>query len=159
TLSLSPITPLDHILETPSPHSPPPPPPPQPPIMGHPIYFNMFDYHREQLKEEKRINEKWLNSSDKIVNESIGLTKASSDPESSKELREPKWYLDNGCLKSMTGVKIYLYKYVEQPGPKAVFGDNSSCPTEGYGSINYGGIVFSKIAFGNGLKYNLISMS
>ncbi|GJX35826.1 retrovirus-related pol polyprotein from transposon TNT 1-94 [Tanacetum coccineum] len=46
--------------------------------------------------------------------------------------------------KSMTGVKSYLHKYVEQPGPKVVFGDNSSCITEGYGSINYGGIVFSK---------------
>ncbi|GJU50368.1 hypothetical protein Tco_1219923 [Tanacetum coccineum] len=40
TLSLSPITPLDHILDTPSPPSPQPPP-----RMGHPIYFNMFDYH------------------------------------------------------------------------------------------------------------------
>ncbi|GKD76162.1 hypothetical protein Tco_1334444, partial [Tanacetum coccineum] len=44
TLSLSPITPLDHILGTPSPPSPQPPH--QPPLMGHPIYFNMFDYHR-----------------------------------------------------------------------------------------------------------------
>ncbi|GJX79733.1 hypothetical protein Tco_0327882 [Tanacetum coccineum] len=44
TLSLSPITPLDHILDTPSPPSPQPSP--QPPLMGHPIYFNTFDYHR-----------------------------------------------------------------------------------------------------------------
>ncbi|GJR88240.1 retrovirus-related pol polyprotein from transposon TNT 1-94 [Tanacetum coccineum] len=29
-------------------------------------------------------------------------------------------------------------KYVEQPGPKVVFGDNSSCITKGYGSINCG---------------------
>ncbi|GJY80860.1 hypothetical protein Tco_0493611 [Tanacetum coccineum] len=43
TLSLSPITPLDHILDTPLPHSPQPLP--QPPLTGHPIYFNMFDYH------------------------------------------------------------------------------------------------------------------
>nr|GEW26913.1 hypothetical protein [Tanacetum cinerariifolium] len=35
TLSLSPITPLDHILDTPSPLSPQPQP--QPPLMGHPI--------------------------------------------------------------------------------------------------------------------------
>ncbi|GJW32950.1 retrovirus-related pol polyprotein from transposon TNT 1-94 [Tanacetum coccineum] len=47
----------------------------------------------------------------------------------------------------------------EQPGPKVVFGDNSSCITEGYGSINYGGIVFTKVSFVNGLKYNLISIS
>ncbi|GKD29255.1 hypothetical protein Tco_1240033 [Tanacetum coccineum] len=40
TLSLSPITPLDHMFETPS-----PPPPPQPPLMGHLIYFNVLDYH------------------------------------------------------------------------------------------------------------------
>ncbi|GKB12742.1 hypothetical protein Tco_0846665, partial [Tanacetum coccineum] len=42
TLSLSPISPLDHILETPS---PPSPPQPQPPIMGHPLYYNYHDYH------------------------------------------------------------------------------------------------------------------
>nr|GEY39988.1 hypothetical protein [Tanacetum cinerariifolium] len=35
TISLSPITPLNHLFETPS-----PPPPPQPPLMGNPIYFN-----------------------------------------------------------------------------------------------------------------------
>ncbi|GKB44014.1 hypothetical protein Tco_0888956 [Tanacetum coccineum] len=44
TLSLSPITPLDHILDTPSPPSPQLPP--QPPLMGHPIYFNYHDYHK-----------------------------------------------------------------------------------------------------------------
>nr|GEY49426.1 hypothetical protein [Tanacetum cinerariifolium] len=42
TLSLSPITPLDHIHETPS---PPSPPQPQPPIMGHPLFYNYPDYH------------------------------------------------------------------------------------------------------------------
>nr|GEU81672.1 hypothetical protein [Tanacetum cinerariifolium] len=42
TLSLSPITPLDHILDTPS---PPSPPQPQSPIMGHPLYYNYHDYH------------------------------------------------------------------------------------------------------------------
>ncbi|GJV40886.1 retrovirus-related pol polyprotein from transposon TNT 1-94 [Tanacetum coccineum] len=51
--------------------------------------------------------------------------------------REPT---KNGCSRSMTGVKSYLHKYVEQPGPKVVFGDNSSCIPEGYGSINYGGV-------------------
>nr|GEX69059.1 hypothetical protein [Tanacetum cinerariifolium] len=52
-------------------------------------------------------------------------------------IREPIWYLDSGCSRSMTGVKSYLHKYVEQPSPKVVFGDNSSGITEGYGSINY----------------------
>nr|GEW30226.1 putative reverse transcriptase domain-containing protein [Tanacetum cinerariifolium] len=47
----------------------------------------------------------------------------------------------------------------EQLGPKVVFGDNSSCITKGYGSINCGGIIFTKVAFVNGLKYNLISIS
>ncbi|GJY78070.1 putative reverse transcriptase domain-containing protein, partial [Tanacetum coccineum] len=65
----------------------------------------------------------------------------------------------SGCSRSMTGVKIYLLKYVEKPGLKVVFGDDSSCITEGYGSINCGGIVLSKVTFVNGLKYNLISNS
>ncbi|GJU39991.1 hypothetical protein Tco_1192948 [Tanacetum coccineum] len=38
TLSLSPLTLVDHLLVSPS-------PPPQPPIMGHPMYFNIIDYH------------------------------------------------------------------------------------------------------------------
>ncbi|GJZ44256.1 hypothetical protein Tco_0591511 [Tanacetum coccineum] len=50
----------------------------------------------------------------------------------------------SGCSRSMIGVKSYLYKYVEQPGSKVVFGDNLTCITEGYSSINYGGIIFSK---------------
>ncbi|GKD27193.1 hypothetical protein Tco_1233407 [Tanacetum coccineum] len=43
TLYLSPITPLDHMFETPTPPSPSLPP--QPPLMGHPIYFNVLNYH------------------------------------------------------------------------------------------------------------------
>ncbi|GJV98351.1 retrovirus-related pol polyprotein from transposon TNT 1-94 [Tanacetum coccineum] len=70
--------------------------------------------------------------------------------------REPT---KNGCSKSMTGVKSYLHQYVEQPGPKVVFGDNPSCITEGYGLINCEGIFFTKVAFVNGLKYSLISIS
>ncbi|GJS97841.1 retrovirus-related pol polyprotein from transposon TNT 1-94 [Tanacetum coccineum] len=87
------------------------------------------------------------------------LTTMSLITSKERHIREPIWYLDSGCSRSMTGVKSYLHKYVEQPGPKVVFGDNSSCITEGYGSINCGGIVFTKVAFVNGLKYNLISIS
>ncbi|GJZ77828.1 retrovirus-related pol polyprotein from transposon TNT 1-94 [Tanacetum coccineum] len=65
----------------------------------------------------------------------------------------------SGCSRHMTGVKSYLHKYVEQPGPKVVFRDDSTCPTKGYGSIKCNGIVFTKVAFVNGLKYNLISIS
>ncbi|GJW30136.1 retrovirus-related pol polyprotein from transposon TNT 1-94 [Tanacetum coccineum] len=60
------------------------------------------------------------------------------------DIRKPIWYLDSGCSRHMTGVKSYLHKYVEQPGPKVVFGDDSTCVTEGYGSIKYNGSVFSK---------------
>ncbi|GJW29283.1 hypothetical protein Tco_0046158 [Tanacetum coccineum] len=42
TLSLSLITPLDHIHDTPS---PPSQPQPQPPIMDHPLFYNYHDYH------------------------------------------------------------------------------------------------------------------
>ncbi|GJS62729.1 retrovirus-related pol polyprotein from transposon TNT 1-94 [Tanacetum coccineum] len=66
--------------------------------------------------------------------------------------------MDSGCSRSITSVKSYLHKYVKQPGLKVVFSDNSSCITKGYGSINCGGIVFTKVAFVNGLNYNLISI-
>ncbi|GJU88422.1 retrovirus-related pol polyprotein from transposon TNT 1-94 [Tanacetum coccineum] len=75
------------------------------------------------------------------------------------DIRKPIWYLNSGCSRHMTGVKSYLHKYVEQSGPKVVFGDDSTCTTEGYGFIKFNGIVFTKLAFVNGLKYNLISIS
>ncbi|GKC68860.1 hypothetical protein Tco_1114743, partial [Tanacetum coccineum] len=75
------------------------------------------------------------------------------------DIRKPIRYLNSGCSRHMIGVKSYLYKYVEQPGPKVVFGDDSTCTFEGYGSIKYNGIVFTKLAFVNGLKYNLISIN
>nr|GEV43475.1 retrovirus-related Pol polyprotein from transposon TNT 1-94 [Tanacetum cinerariifolium] len=46
----------------------------------------------------------------------------------------------SGCSRHMTGVKSYLYKYEEQSGPKVVFEDDSTCTTEGYGSIKCNGI-------------------
>nr|GEV82677.1 retrovirus-related Pol polyprotein from transposon TNT 1-94 [Tanacetum cinerariifolium] len=36
----------------------------------------------------------------------------------------------SGCSRHMTGVKSYLHKYIEQSGPKVVFGDDSTCTTE-----------------------------
>nr|GEU57991.1 putative reverse transcriptase domain-containing protein [Tanacetum cinerariifolium] len=47
----------------------------------------------------------------------------------------------------------------EESGPKVVFGDNSSDDTEGYGSVNCKGITFTRVAYVNGLKHNLISVS
>ncbi|GJS83864.1 retrovirus-related pol polyprotein from transposon TNT 1-94 [Tanacetum coccineum] len=37
--------------------------------------------------------------------------------------------------KALKSSKSYQHKYVEQPGPKVVFGDDSTCTNEGYGSI------------------------
>ena len=56
-------------------------------------------------------------------------------------------------------MKEPLHKYVEEPGPKVVFTDNSSCITEEYGSVNSSGIVFTRIAYVNDLKYSLINVS
>ncbi|GJT60925.1 retrovirus-related pol polyprotein from transposon TNT 1-94 [Tanacetum coccineum] len=75
------------------------------------------------------------------------------------DIKKPIWYLESGCSRYMTDVKIYLHKYVEQPRPKVVFRDDSTCTTKGYGSIKCNGIVFTKVAFVNGLKYNLINIS
>ncbi|GKA59052.1 retrovirus-related pol polyprotein from transposon TNT 1-94 [Tanacetum coccineum] len=47
----------------------------------------------------------------------------------------------------------------EESGPKVVFEDNSSGDTEGYGSVNCNGITFTRVAYSNGLKHNLISIS
>ncbi|GJU08275.1 hypothetical protein Tco_1124705 [Tanacetum coccineum] len=60
----------------------------------------------------------------------------------------------SGCSRHMTGVNSYMYKYVEQPGPKVVFGDDSTCTTKGYGSIKCNGIVFTKFDEKRGTIFN-----
>ncbi|GJZ37097.1 ribonuclease H-like domain-containing protein [Tanacetum coccineum] len=65
----------------------------------------------------------------------------------------------SGCSRHMTRVKQYLHRYSKESGPKVVFGDNSLGDTEGYGSVNCNGITFTKVAYVNGLKHNLISIS
>nr|GEV96666.1 retrovirus-related Pol polyprotein from transposon TNT 1-94 [Tanacetum cinerariifolium] len=70
-----------------------------------------------------------------------------------------KTHTKSGCSRHMTGFKSYMHKYMEQPGPKVVFGYDSTCTTEGYSSIKCNGIVFTKVAFLNSLKYNLTSIS
>ncbi|GJT28011.1 retrovirus-related pol polyprotein from transposon TNT 1-94 [Tanacetum coccineum] len=70
------------------------------------------------------------------------------------DIKKPIWYLDSGCSRHMTGVKSYLHKYVKQPGPKVVFGDDSTCTTEGYGSIKCNGIVFTKFDEKRGTIFN-----
>nr|GEU92977.1 uncharacterized mitochondrial protein AtMg00810-like [Tanacetum cinerariifolium] len=66
---------------------------------------------------------------------------------------------DSVCSRYMTGVKQYLHRYSKESGLKVVFKDNSSGDTKGYGSANYNGITFIKVAYVNGLKQYLISIS
>ncbi|GKB11060.1 retrovirus-related pol polyprotein from transposon TNT 1-94 [Tanacetum coccineum] len=69
------------------------------------------------------------------------------------------WYLDSGCSRHMIEVKQYMHKYSKESGPKVIFGDDSSGDTEGYGLVSYNGITFTRVAYVNSLKHNLISIS
>ncbi|GJR70270.1 retrovirus-related pol polyprotein from transposon TNT 1-94 [Tanacetum coccineum] len=70
------------------------------------------------------------------------------------DIKKPIWYLDSRCSRHITGVKSYLHKYVEQPRPKVMFGDDSTCTTEGYGSIKCNDIVFTKFDEKRGTIFN-----
>ncbi|GKD68079.1 retrovirus-related pol polyprotein from transposon TNT 1-94 [Tanacetum coccineum] len=65
----------------------------------------------------------------------------------------------NGCSRHMTGIKQNLHRYLKESGPKVVFKDDSLGDTEGYGSVNCNRITFTRVAYVNGLKHNLISIS
>ncbi|GJZ63560.1 retrovirus-related pol polyprotein from transposon TNT 1-94 [Tanacetum coccineum] len=52
-------------------------------------------------------------------------------------------YLDSGCSRHTIGIKSYMHKYMEQPRPKVVFRDDSTCTTEGYGSIKCNVFIYN----------------
>ncbi|GJR59844.1 retrovirus-related pol polyprotein from transposon TNT 1-94 [Tanacetum coccineum] len=94
----------------------------------------------------------------------ITLVDLTQTPTVSKEIKKDYlkislWYLDSGCYRHITGVKQYLHKYSKESGHKVVFGDSSLGDTEGYGYVNSNGITFTRVAYVNGLKHNLISIS
>jgi hypothetical protein len=75
------------------------------------------------------------------------------------DLKRYIWYLDSGCSRHMTGCKTLLEEYQVRTGPKITFGDDASGQTEGYGVLNNGQVKFAHVAYVNGLKYNLLSVS
>ncbi|KAK8930658.1 hypothetical protein KSP39_PZI016172 [Platanthera zijinensis] len=69
------------------------------------------------------------------------------------------WYLDSGCSKHMTGTKSNLSSFKAKLGPRVIFGDSNFGQTKGYGQVKIGSITFKKVAYVEGLKHNLISIS
>ncbi|GJZ92671.1 retrovirus-related pol polyprotein from transposon TNT 1-94 [Tanacetum coccineum] len=67
--------------------------------------------------------------------EALQAKKAEALKSTRCDIRKPIWYLDSGCSRHITGGNSYLHKYVEQLGPKVVFGDDSTYTTKGYGFI------------------------
>nr|GEY84252.1 retrovirus-related Pol polyprotein from transposon TNT 1-94 [Tanacetum cinerariifolium] len=109
------------------------------------------------MEEVKGIKNQILISSN--TSSSVSHACSSKTPKQKDYLKRFVWYLDSGCYRHMTGVKQYLHRYSKEPCPKVVFGDDSFGDTEGYGSVNYNGIIFTRVAYVNSLKHNLISIS
>jgi len=70
------------------------------------------------------------------------------------------WYVDSGCSRHMIGNKELLFEYEEKIGGGSVtFGDNTKDQIKGYGVIVRGDVDINQVAYVNGLKHNLISVS
>ncbi|KAK8913644.1 hypothetical protein KSP39_PZI023491 [Platanthera zijinensis] len=59
----------------------------------------------------------------------------------------------------MTGDKDNFTSFKAKLGPKVIFGDSSFGTTKGYGAVKIGPVTFKKVAYVEGLKHNLISIS
>nr|GEW11321.1 retrovirus-related Pol polyprotein from transposon TNT 1-94 [Tanacetum cinerariifolium] len=98
---------------------------------GSPNHTTTDHYDIEWFKRRKALQAKKA--------EALKSTRAESS-----NANRSKTPIKSGCPRHMTGVKSYLHRYMEQPGPKVVFRDDSTCITLGYGSIKCNGIVFTK---------------
>ncbi|GJS55875.1 retrovirus-related pol polyprotein from transposon TNT 1-94 [Tanacetum coccineum] len=109
------------------------------------------------MEEVKGIKKQILIPSD--TSSLVSQACSSKTPKQKDYLKRSVWYLDSDCSRHMIGVKQYLHIYLKEPGPKVVFGDDSSRDTGGYSLVNCNGITFTRVAYVNGLKHNLISIS
>nr|GEU62684.1 hypothetical protein [Tanacetum cinerariifolium] len=117
----------------------------------------------------------WVDITMKKADESssMSIPEITSDSESECETQELLLPLPKliraapvAILKSCSDKKadssteqLLLTLIEEESGPKVIFGDDSLGDTEGYGSVNCNGITFTKVAYVNGLKHNLIRIS
>ncbi|XP_024961880.1 uncharacterized protein LOC112502243 [Cynara cardunculus var. scolymus] len=69
------------------------------------------------------------------------------------------WHLDSGCSRHMTRNKSLLINYMSEPDPSVTFGDNARGITKGYGVLSNGSVTFNRVAYVDGLKHNLLSIS
>ncbi|KAI3493567.1 hypothetical protein L1887_40767 [Cichorium endivia] len=78
----------------------------------------------------------------------------------SNERYKSKWYMDSGCSRHMTGKREYLrdFRTLDDAG-NVRFGNNDTCPIRGYGKITNGQFTINRVAFVEGLKHNLVSIS
>ncbi|KAI3697732.1 hypothetical protein L6452_30829 [Arctium lappa] len=83
------------------------------------------------------------------------LTKVKNTTKGSKGI----WYLNSGCSRHMTGQKDLLTEYKEEKGPSVTFGGNGKGYTRGFGVLNNGTTTFRRVAYVDGLKHNLLSIS
>ena len=70
------------------------------------------------------------------------------------------WYVDSRCSRHMTGNEELLSDCQDKQGGGSVtFGDDRKGQIKGYRVIVKGDVDINKVAYVNGLKHNLISVS
>ncbi|KAI3737799.1 hypothetical protein L2E82_27811 [Cichorium intybus] len=97
-------------------------------------------------------------ASENLIN--LNANEISEEAVMSDERYDSKWYMDSGCSRHMTGRKEYLrdYRNLDDAG-NVRFGNNETCPIRGYGKITNGQFTVNRVAFVEGLKHNLVSIS
>ncbi|GJU70681.1 retrovirus-related pol polyprotein from transposon TNT 1-94 [Tanacetum coccineum] len=117
-------------------------------VMDLKLYYNTFKFKEVSSDDNEMVEVKVLmalaEDNDAVSKEGARNGEWVKISIRKYDIRKPIWYLDSGCSRHMTGVKSYLHKYMEQLGPKVVFGDDSTCTIEGYGSIKCNGIFDKK---------------
>ena len=83
----------------------------------------------------------------------------SSESNLEKKKHMSTWSVDSGCLRHMTGNKELLSNYKEKLKGSVTFVDDRKGQIKGYGVIVKGEVGINKVAYVNGLKHNLISVT
>ena len=65
--------------------------------------------------------------------------------------------MDSGCSRHMTGNKSVLTDV--EKGPSVTFGRNGNGQTRGFGTLTNRVTTFKRVAYVEGLKHNLLSIS
>ncbi|XP_052627222.1 uncharacterized protein LOC128133731 [Lactuca sativa] len=127
------------------------------------LEISLEEYEANSKKEEKELAKRIAKKTKEFIQQKSNIFEISLGDDKSEvmcdEQEDSEWYIDIGCSCHMTGRREELKEYRSlKDGDRVKFGNNAVEEIKSCGMITNGEFSIQKVAYVEGLQYDLISV-